>query len=59
MFLQLVDARNDFVINELARRLGNHAVLFGEVFGGENLIRRAVCNEELTTLNQLLLFGYG
>ena len=59
VFFQLVDARHDFVIDKLARCLGNHPMLFGEVFRRENFLRRAIFNQERSPLEHFFLFGYG
>jgi hypothetical protein len=48
MFFQLVDARDDFIVDELPGRFGDHAMLFAEVFGSEDVVRRGVRNHELT-----------
>ena len=44
VMLKFVDSRRDFVIDELPRRLGNHAMLFSEVFGREDFIGRTLLN---------------
>ena len=59
MFFKLVDVRDHFVVNKLACRFGNHAVLFSEIFRREDLLRRAVLNHEGTAPDYLFLFDYG
>ena len=54
VLFKFVDARDDFVVDKLARRLGNHAMLFGEIFRRENFLRGAVLNQEGATLDDLL-----
>ena len=59
MVLELVDARDDFVVDKLPRRFGNHAMLFGEVFRREDFLRGALLNQKRSTLDYLFLFDYG
>ena len=42
---------DDFVVDKLPRRFGNHAMLFSEVFGREDLRRGAVLNQKRATLD--------
>ena len=59
VLLEFIDARHDFVVDKLARRVGNHAMLFGEVFRREDLIGRALLNQKRATFDYLFLFDYG
>ena len=56
---QLVDARHNFGINELARRLGDHAMLFIKVFGSEDFIWGALFDQKTSALDDFLLFDCG
>ena len=49
--LELIDTREHFIVHKLPRRLGNHAVLFSEVFGCKNLFRRCLLNEKRASLD--------
>ena len=46
--LHFFDVRRDFFIEELARGAGDGVVLFGEIFGGEDVARSLVLYEEGT-----------
>ena len=59
MLLELVNPRHHFVIDKLPRRVGNHAMLFGEVFGREDLLGLPLLDQERATFYKLFLFGYG
>src|SRR5205085_10236145 len=59
VLLELVEARDDFVVDKLPRGLGNHAVLFSKIFRREDLVSSALFNQERATFNNLFLFGYG
>ncbi len=59
VLLELVDVWCDFVIGKLPRRVGNHAMLFGEVFGREDLLRLSLLDQKRPTFDYLFLFGYG
>src|SRR6185503_5311076 len=59
VLLELVDARHHFVIDKLPRGVGDHAMLFGEVFRRKDLLRRALLDQERATFDKLFLFGYG
>jgi len=59
VLLELIDPRYDFVVDKLPRRVGNHAMLFGEIFRREDLLRRPLLDQERATFNELFLFGYG
>src|SRR5207248_150694 len=49
-----VDKGENFGFDEVPRRLENEFVLFGNVFGGEDLLRRAVLDQETATLDYRL-----
>src|SRR6185436_12506348 len=59
VLLELVNARHYFLIDKLPRRVGDHAMLFGEVFRREDLLRRPLLDQERATFEKLFLFGYG
>jgi hypothetical protein len=46
VLLEFGDPRAHFIVNELACRLGDHALLFGEVFRGEDFFGRAFFDQE-------------
>jgi hypothetical protein len=57
--LQLIGGRTHFIVHKLARRLGDHPVLFREIFRREHFLRRALFDQKTTAHDDLFLFGYG
>ena len=51
MLFELVDVRDDFVVNKLARGLGDHAMFFGEIFRGKDFGGGAVLDQKRATLD--------
>jgi hypothetical protein len=59
VLFQFIDPRAHLVVDKLASSFGNHAMLFGEVFRGEDFVGRPLLNQEGSTFDYLFLLDYG
>src|SRR4030095_12651223 len=56
---EFINSWNDFVFDELLGGLRDHAMLFGKIFGRENVVGRDRLNQEAATLDECqCLFCY-